>query len=49
MNLYDYRKSKEIAAKEPSFVTLIMAATLKDDTLNFGKLRTAFPEIIEEL
>lgn len=49
MNLYNYQKSKEIAAEEPSFVALIMAAAWKADTLNFGKLRTAFPEIIEEL
>jgi len=49
MSLYDYQKSKEIATEEPSFVALIMAATWKADTLNFGKLRLAFPEIIEEL
>jgi len=49
MSLYDYQKSKEIATRELSFVALIMAAALKADTENFGKLRTAFPEIIEEL
>ncbi len=49
MNIYDYERSKEIAAEEPSFATLIMAATWKADTLNFGRLRSAFPEIIEEL
>ena len=49
MSLYDYQKSKEISAEEPTFTSLIMAATWKADTLNFGKLRAAFPEIIEEL
>ena len=49
MSLYYYQKSKEIAAKEPSFTSLVMAAAWKANTLNYGKLRTAFPEIIEEL
>jgi hypothetical protein len=49
MSLYDYQKSKEIAAEEPSFASLIMAAAWKADTLNYGKLKAAFPEIIEEL
>jgi len=48
MSLYDYQKSKEIAADEPSFVSLIMASAWKADNLNFGRLRLAFPEIIEE-
>jgi len=49
MSLYDYQKSKEIAAEVPSFKSLIMAAAWKADTLNYGKLKAAFPEIIEEL
>lgn len=49
MSLYDYGKSKEIAAEKHSFASLIMAAAWGADTLNFGKLRTAFTEIIEEL
>ncbi|MBA7556105.1 hypothetical protein ES705_48803 [subsurface metagenome] len=49
MSLYDYQKSKEIAAGELSFVSLIMAATWKADISNLGRLRTAFPDIIEEL
>jgi len=49
MSLYDYQKSKEIATEEPSFASLIMATAWKADTLNYGRLRTAFPEIIEEL
>ena len=49
MSLYDYQKSKEITAEEHSFTSLIMAAAWKADTLNYGKLKAAFPEIIEEL
>ena len=49
MSLYDYRKSKEIAAEEPSFVALIMAAAWNADTLNYGKLKAAFPEIIGKM
>ena len=49
MSLYDYQKSKEIAVEEHSFTSLIMAATWKADTINYGKLKVAFPGIIEEL
>jgi len=49
VGFYDYQKSKEIAAEEPTFTSLIMAATWKANTLNFGRLKTAFPDIIEEL
>ncbi len=49
MSFYDYRKSKEISSEAPSFRSLIMAAAWKADTLNYGKLKSAFPEIIEEL
>jgi len=49
MSLYDYQKSKEIAAEGPSFASLIMAAVWEADTVNFGRLRLVFPEIIKEL
>ncbi|MBA7554572.1 hypothetical protein ES705_47196 [subsurface metagenome] len=49
MSLYDYQKSKEISSEVPSFESLIMAAAWKADTLNYGKLKVTFPEIIEEL
>ena len=49
MSLYDYQKSKEISSEVPAFKSLIMAAAWKADTSNFGRLRTAFPKIIEEL
>ena len=48
MSLYDYEESKKIAAEGQSFASLIMAAAWKADTLKFGKLKSAFPEIIEE-
>ena len=49
MSLCDYQKSKEIATEESLFVSLIMVAAWKANTLNFGRLKVAFPEIIEEL
>lgn len=49
MSLYDYEKSKEISAEGLPFASLIMAAVWKADILNFGRLRLAYPEIIEEL
>ena len=49
MNLYDYERSKEIAAGDQTFTSLIMAAAWEADTQNFGRLKEAFPEIIEEL
>jgi len=49
MSLYDYQKSKEISTEETSFDSLIMAAAWKADVVNFGRLKVAFPEIIEEL
>jgi len=48
MSLYDYEESKKIAAEGPSFASLIMAAAWKADTLEFGKLKSVFSEIIEE-
>ena len=49
MGIYDYQKAKEIAAKNQTFTSLIMAAAWEADTQNFGRLKEAFPEIIEEL
>ena len=49
MSLYDYQKSKEISTEETSFDSLIMADAWKADVVNFGRLKVAFPEIIEEL
>jgi len=49
MSHYDYEKSKEISKKDPPFASLIMAAGRKADTHNFAKLKSMFPEIINEL
>lgn len=45
MTLYDYQKSKEIDAP---FYAIIMAAMRKADSINFEKLRYAFPETFNE-
>jgi hypothetical protein len=49
LSLYDYRLSLEIAAHDPPFYALIMAAYRKADTVNQSKLRAAWPEVIAEL
>jgi len=48
MSLYDYEESKKITEEGPSFASLIIAAAWKADTLESGKLKSAFPEIIGE-
>ncbi len=42
--LYDYRESARIAANDPPFYALIMAAMRKADSLNLCKLQAAWPE-----
>ena len=49
MSYHDYRLSQGIAAADPSFDSLIMAAYRKADTRNAEKLKAAFPEIVQEL
>lgn len=49
MSLFDYRESRELAAADPSFAALIMAAYRKADTYNEVKIRAAWPEIVGEL
>lgn len=49
MSLFDYRESRELAATDPSFAALIMAAYRKADTYNEVKIRAAWPEIVGEL
>jgi len=49
MSHYDYEKSKEISAEDPPFASLVMAAIRKADTENTAKLKSAFPEIFNEL
>lgn len=41
MSLYDYTKSIELSAIEPSFATLIMTAMRKADSDNIELLRVA--------
>jgi hypothetical protein len=49
MSYYDYRVSQEIAATDPPFAALIMAAARKADSDNVELLREAWPETIAEL
>lgn len=49
MSHYDYDKSRRIAADDPPFAALIMAAARKADTRNLALLERSFPEIVDEL
>lgn len=49
MSLYDYQKSKEIAAKDYPFYALIMACMRQADSNNIDLLKYAFPEVWHEL
>lgn len=49
MSLYDYKISKQLAAEDPPFAALIMAALRKADTSNAMLLQGAWPEICEEM
>jgi hypothetical protein len=47
--ILDYEESISIAARDPSFKAIIMAAMRKADTQNIEKLARAFPDIYDEL
>lgn len=49
MSYYDYKVSQEIAATDPPFAALIMAAARKADTENMLLLEACWPETIAEL
>lgn len=49
MSLYDYRVSHDIAASDPPFAALIMAAMRKADSINAARLRDAFPALWDEV
>ena len=49
MSLFNYAASREIAAADPPFYALIMAAMREADTVNAALLREGWPEIWEEL
>ncbi len=49
MSLFDYQISKAIEVQEYPFYALIMAAMRQADTDNTEKLKSAFPDIYEEL
>jgi hypothetical protein len=45
---FDYRESNRFGP-DPNFYALIMAAMRKADTVNAIKLRTAFPDVWDEV
>lgn len=49
MSHYDYIASRTVAADDPPFAALIMAAYRKADSRNAAVLEQAFPEICAEL
>ncbi len=49
MSVYDYEMSKEIALKDYSFNSLIMAAIKKADPDDLTRLAFSFPSIFDEL
>jgi hypothetical protein len=49
VSLFDYQASKQLAAVDPPFAALVMAAYRKADTSNSIKLEMAFPDITREL
>lgn len=49
MSLYDYEKAQEIWMEGYSFYSLIQAAMREADPENLKKLKTAWPEVWEEL
>lgn len=46
--LYDFKVASQIAATDPPFDALIMAAVIKADDGNLGRLRDAFPTLVAE-
>jgi hypothetical protein len=49
MSYFDYVESKRLAAEDPPFFALIMAAIRKADSDNLIRLRMAFPAVYAEL
>jgi hypothetical protein len=49
MSLYDYRAGMDLAAADPPFYSLIMAAMVRADMMNAARLRAAFPQTWIEL
>lgn len=49
MSFYDYAESKEIAALDYPFYSLIMAAMRQADTNNAEKLARSWPDVWDEL
>ncbi|TAK32300.1 MAG: hypothetical protein EPO40_02955 [Myxococcaceae bacterium] len=46
--LFDYRVATQLAASDPPFDALVMAAVMKADSTNRARLGVAFPELVAE-
>lgn len=46
--LFDYRAAEKIAATDPPFDALIMAAAMKADGHGLAGLRAGFPQLLAE-
>ena len=49
MSKYDYDMSRQLVRDEPPFYALVMAAMRAADSENIERLRSAFPDVYEEL
>ena len=49
MSYHEYQVSTELAIADPPFYALIMAAMRKADTWNAALLRSAFPQVWDEV
>lgn len=49
MSRFDYEVSKKLAATDPPFDALIMAAMSKADSRNAARLQIVYPELWDEL
>jgi hypothetical protein len=49
MSYHEYRASQVLSQQDPPFYALIMAAMRQADTMNVAYLRSAWPEVWEEL
>lgn len=49
MSLYDFNRAVELYKADEPFYGLIMAAMMKTDDVNKGKMRLLWPEVWNEL
>lgn len=49
LSYHDYIKGRELTLDDPPFYALVQAAMRRADSENLEKLKSAFPEVWEEL